>query len=152
MDHKFDIDKRPLANGVEGTPYADTLRLKERSQEARWEIRSGRLPGGITLRESGELSGTPWDSGKFEFDVRATRGDREKTAKFTLYVEGAEIAGTQVALDDVVEALLGRNGLLTADLEQTLDRQGNDNGVLDIGDLRAYLRALGRMPHEANGQ
>jgi len=42
---------------------------------------------------------------------------------------------------DVVSATLGVKGILSPDQEQFLDSQGNHNGVLDIGDLRAYLRS-----------
>jgi hypothetical protein len=51
------------------------------------------------------------------------------------------IGGSLIALNDVVSAALGVQGVLSAAEEQLLDSQGNHNGVLDIGDLRAYLRS-----------
>jgi len=49
-------------------------------------------------------------------------------------------------LDKVVKALLGRDvaGLDPAFVQQ-LDGFGNGNGVLDVGDLRAYMRAQGLL-------
>ena len=57
--------------------------------------------------------------------------------------------GTNPAADDldrVVKALLGGNvvGLDPAFVQQ-LDKLGNGNGVLDVGDLRAYMRAQGLL-------
>ena len=50
-----------------------------------------------------------------------------------------------VSTADVASALLGGDSL-TPDVAQYLDSQGNHNGVLDVGDLRAYLRARGQVP------
>jgi hypothetical protein len=51
----------------------------------------------------------------------------------------------------VVNALLtGDLTTLDASLVQTLDQQGNANGVLDVGDLRAYLRAHGQLAPSKN--
>jgi hypothetical protein len=54
---------------------------------------------------------------------------------------GWPIGGPVIVLDDVVSAALGVQGILSPEQEQLLDTQGNHNGVLDIGDLRAYLRS-----------
>ena len=50
------------------------------------------------------------------------------------------------ALDNVVKALLGADvGGLDPAFVQQLDGLGNGNGVLDVGDLRAYMRAQGLL-------
>ena len=49
-----------------------------------------------------------------------------------------------IAVDDVANALMG-GASLTAEQVQYLDSHGNHNGILDVGDLRAYLRAQGRL-------
>jgi hypothetical protein len=58
--------------------------------------------------------------------------------------------GTNSATIDVstiVNALLAAQGAVPdSSLVRMLDRQGNGNGVLDVGDLRAYLRAEGLLP------
>ena len=47
-------------------------------------------------------------------------------------------------LEKVVRALLAGDAAgLDASFTQQLDQQGNGNGLLDVGDLRAYLRAQG---------
>lgn len=50
------------------------------------------------------------------------------------------IGGSLIDVNDVVSAALGVQGILSPAQQQLLDAQGNHNGVLDIGDLRAYLR------------
>jgi hypothetical protein len=49
-----------------------------------------------------------------------------------------------IGLSHVIDMLLAneRVGLDSAELQQ-IDGQGNRNGVLDVGDVRAYLRATG---------
>ena len=51
------------------------------------------------------------------------------------------IGAPLIDLQAIVSAALGVQGILSAEQEQLLDSQGNHNGVLDIGDLRAYLRS-----------
>lgn len=57
--------------------------------------------------------------------------------------------GTNPAADDldrVVKALLGGDVVgLDPSFVQQLDKLGNGNGVLDVGDLRAYMRAQGLL-------
>ena len=49
------------------------------------------------------------------------------------------------ALDVAAASLLGADGL-SADDRAWLDAQGNHNGRYDVGDLQAYLRAVGALP------
>jgi hypothetical protein len=67
---------------------------------------------------------------------------------YSLYI-GAGSAPSEIS--SVVNALLtGDLTTLDASLVQTLDQQGNANGVLDVGDLRAYLRAHGQLAPSKN--
>jgi hypothetical protein len=54
-------------------------------------------------------------------------------------------AGT-IDIASVASALLGDRTMLDSTSRQWLDQRGNGNGVLDVGDLRAYLRAKGVLP------
>jgi hypothetical protein len=121
--------------------YADTLRMQDAPSAVTWTIEAGSLPPGVSLdRTSGILSGVPADTGAFTFSVRATSGARFGFARFTI-----SVAPAQVSVVDVTNALLGAASLSPA-LVSFLDRHGNNNGMLDAGDLRAYLRALGQLP------
>jgi hypothetical protein len=51
-----------------------------------------------------------------------------------------------LSVADVVNTILGIAGLLTEDERRFLDLQGNRNGEMDVGDVRAYLTARGDLP------
>jgi hypothetical protein len=55
---------------------------------------------------------------------------------------------TTIAIQDIANALLGGTAL-TAEQVQYLDSHGNHNSLLDVGDLRAYLRAQGQLAGSA---
>ena len=55
---------------------------------------------------------------------------------------GWPIGGPVIRIDDVVSAALGVADVLSPEAKAFLDSQGNHNGVLDIGDVRAYLRSM----------
>jgi hypothetical protein len=136
-----------LHAGVVGTAYADTLKASGASGAVTWGISSGSLPPGITLAASGVLSGTPTDSGSFAFDARAAGGAQNATGHFTIAVSRQQPGSISIA--DIANALLG-GPALTADQVQYLDAHGNHNGVLDVGDFRAYLRAQGQLVGSAH--
>jgi hypothetical protein len=58
-----------------------------------WSLKSGLLPGGITLSSNGVLSGTPTAAGTFTFDVQVSDGSRSDAHTYTLVVvQGLKIA------------------------------------------------------------
>jgi Putative Ig domain len=119
-----------------GSAYSDTLRIQNAAPAADWTIIAGRLPPGLTLKAAtGVLSGIPADTGFFDFSVRGTSGSRIGYGRFTLAV-----AGVQLSLADVANAVLGGADLPAA-LMEFLDLHGNNNRLLDVGDLRALVRA-----------
>ena len=78
-----------------GQPYTDTLTANQvvtlnpptgPAVQATWTLESGALPPGVTLSESGVLSGTPTLEGNFGFVVRAQSGSPIDTQTYTLSV------------------------------------------------------------------
>jgi Putative Ig domain len=123
--------------------YTDTMRVSNDNTPGTWSIINGSLPHGITLdARSGALSGVPADTGTFAMTVRKVSGGDAAIGRLTLTV--AEPAAPRIAESDVVDGVLGLKAL-AADVVQFLDSQGNKNGILDAGDLRAYLRSQGRV-------
>ena len=122
-----------------GSPYSDTLEVV--GPAASWSIITGNLPPGLSLDgESGEIFGETSDEGVFAFVVKADDGIRVGFADLTI-----NTLTFQIAAADVANALFGLTTLPTEQM-QFLDTQGNDNGALDIGDLRVYLQAIGELP------
>lgn len=63
----------PLAGGIYGMPYSQTLMATGGTPSYAWSVVSGALPGGLNLNaSSGVLAGTPNAAGAFSFTVRAT--------------------------------------------------------------------------------
>lgn len=124
-----------------GEEYQDTLRLADGAQPARWSLIAGRLPTGISLDPStGALFGAPADTGSFDFSLQASRGGSNGYGRFAL-----SVTAVTVSVAEITEALLDGRALPPATSE-FLDQHGNLNGKLDVGDLRAYLRAQHQLP------
>jgi hypothetical protein len=66
------IETLSLADGVVGQEYSQTLRAAGGSSPYRWDFKSGKLPEGLALSESGVISGTPATPGEVSFEIRAT--------------------------------------------------------------------------------
>jgi hypothetical protein len=115
--------------------------LADGAQPARWSLIAGRLPTGISLDPStGALFGAPADTGSFDFSLQASRGGSNGYGRFAL-----SVTAVTVSVAEITEALLDGRALPPATSE-FLDQHGNLNGKLDVGDLRAYLRAQHQLP------
>jgi hypothetical protein len=138
------LDRAPLRAGVRGVEYDDTLRGQNPPGSVTWTVIAGNLPPGVNLTATtGALRGVPTDTGVFAFTVRATSGSRLAFGRFTVTIGAAPPVA--VSVTDVANALMGL-ATLTPAVVQYLDQHGNNNGVLDVGDLRAFLRAQGQLP------
>ena len=134
-------------NGFVGTNYSNTLRMADAPPGIRWTVETGSLPPGVKLSETtGELSGVPTDTGSFTFAVRPKSDKRVGFGRLTIHVSREQ--QMTIAVTDIANALMGGTSL-TAEQVQYLDAHGNHNGVLDVGDLRAYLRAQGHLASSA---
>jgi putative Ig domain-containing protein len=66
------IETQSLPDGVVGQEYSQTLRATGGSSPYRWDLKSGKLPDGLVLSDSGVISGTPTAPGEVPFEIRAT--------------------------------------------------------------------------------
>lgn len=140
-DPGLHVDLPPLRAAVLSTTYNDTLRMV-RGGAATWSVVDGHLPAGLVLSANGVLTGIPTTKGTSEFAVRGVNGARAGFARLKIVVN--EAAPVQVSEADIANALMG-GASLSADVVTYLDTNGNNNGRLDVGDLRAYLRAQGQL-------
>lgn len=58
-----------------------------------WSLASGTLPTGITLSSSGQIAGTPTQSGSFTFTVKANGSSGSDTKQLTLFVAAPLVLG-----------------------------------------------------------
>lgn len=79
------ITKSSLAGGTVGLYYSDTLTAS--TSGVTWSVISGSLPDGLSLRESGIITGTPTKAGEFTFTVQATDGTASDVKEFTILIE-----------------------------------------------------------------
>jgi len=85
------IGPTTLPDGVVTGPYSATLSASNGTAPYSFSVTSGTLPPGITLSQSGALTGTPTKGGTFTFSVQATSsgagpGTRTYTIKVGLVV------------------------------------------------------------------
>jgi len=132
------LDSLPIATF--GAAYNQTLHVTTDATSLTWTVENGTLPPGLTLSTDGVVKGVPAALGSYEFTVRATSGLRSWFAPGTISVRG-----DLVDVSSIVAALLGGPALSPTQV-QLLDQIGNKNGILDTGDLRAYLRSQSRLP------
>jgi M6 family metalloprotease-like protein len=107
---------------------------------ASWTLVGGALPKGVALSADGKVSGVPAESGSFRFTVSVVQPGGFATRELRL-----EVARPQLAEGAVLDHLLG-GATLTADQARFIDLQGNANGHLDVGDVRAWMIAQGLLP------
>ncbi|MBE6910364.1 MAG: hypothetical protein E7474_12470, partial [Ruminococcaceae bacterium] len=90
-----EITKTMLNPAYLGRAYSDTLTATPHTagKAITWSLSSGALPDGLTLAESGLLSGTPTKSGNFSFRVQASEADNDTPAyyQYTLSVAAPTI-------------------------------------------------------------
>lgn len=110
-----------------------------------WALAGGSLPYGIDLSSAGLINGAALEVGVFPLTVQATDATGlTGTGSVTLDVRSPNIPIAQLASLFV----LGGPSLSSAQTE-FLDREGNQNGSYDLGDLRAWVLAHPSLPLSA---
>ncbi len=130
-----------LADGRVGASYADTLEAQGTTGPLSWSVTGGgTLPVGLALDSAtGVLSGVPEEAGTFALSFRVDDAQGFALRNLSLTVT-TPVLSAAAAADGLLDP-----GSLSLDLERFLDLQGNRNGIYDVGDLRAHLRALGQL-------
>jgi hypothetical protein len=134
------VSASPIARRF--APFTTELRVTGGATP--YQITAQGLPVGLALNATANsvlLSGTPAVSGNFPvvFTVRDALG-----ATIQQQIELA-VAAPFVFTSARLMAALGDDGAaLNADERAYLDAQGNRNGRVDVGDVRAYLRRAGK--------
>jgi M6 family metalloprotease-like protein len=124
-----------LAPATMGADYAATL--APGLIGVSWTLVAGALPKGVALAADGRVSGVPAESGSFRFTVSVVQPGGFATREVRL-----EVGRPQLAEGAVLDHLLG-GAALPADQARFIDLQGNANGRVDVGDVRAWMMAQG---------
>jgi hypothetical protein len=136
------ITTTALEDGTVGARYEAALSATGGAGAYLWQVVAGELPHGLTLQgRTGVIGGVPTESGAFQWTVRcrgAVVGSAERELTMT-------VTEPEVALDAVVDELLGMRYALSDVQRRYLDMMGHRNDRLDVADLRAYLMAAGAL-------
>jgi M6 family metalloprotease-like protein len=130
-------------------PAATTLDLRLEAVDGTapvvWVVTEGVLPEGVAMDPFGHITGAALDLGAFPIQVRATdaRG-LQATGQLVL-----DVAGPGIPVDQLASFFLGVGAPLNALQVSFLDRQGNQSGGYDLGDLRAWVLANPALPFTA---
>lgn len=77
------------------SPFSFQLRAIDGTGTLTWQVTSGSLPAGVTLSQTGLLSGTPTASGSFSFSVQVTDSatpSNSTTGTFFLFVSAPQLS------------------------------------------------------------
>jgi M6 family metalloprotease-like protein len=122
-----------------GRDYADALQAAGAPGAVAWTLSDGALPPGVALEVDGVLRGVPTRAGVFRFTAAAASGGATVSRAFTLPVQA-----TGLRVEAVLDHLMGAAATLTDEQVRLLDLEGNRNGRLDLGDVRAWMLARGQ--------
>ena len=92
------IQTAALPAGALGSSYSATLLAANGTPPYRWALVSGGLPPGLSLAESGQISGTPTQSGNYTFAVRVT-DFRSQSAQSSLTLAISTAGSAQVTFN-----------------------------------------------------
>ncbi|HEV2150494.1 MAG TPA: hypothetical protein VGR37_24050, partial [Longimicrobiaceae bacterium] len=125
--------------GIVGRDYADALQAAGAPGAVAWRLSGGELPPGVVLSADGTLRGVPTRAGIFRFTAAAVSGGQTASRAFTL-----PVLATSLRVETVLDHLMGAARTLTEEEVRLLDLEGNRNGRLDLGDVRAWMLASGQ--------
>jgi M6 family metalloprotease-like protein len=102
-----------------------------------WHLISGSLPFSMSLDPQGTISGVPLERGDGEFFITLQARDAiglTADLPLTLVVEDPPLP-----IETLAGPFLLTGGMPDGNQRQYLDREGNQNGAYDLGDLRAFV-------------
>jgi hypothetical protein len=100
-------------------------------------VGAGTLPPGVTVEVDGRIDGVPRAAGTWRFTVVVAGSNGIGRRELRM-----EVREPALAEQAVLDQLLGQ-GTLTPEQVRYLDLLGNDDGHLDVGDVRAWRIARG---------
>ncbi|HSG47087.1 MAG TPA: M6 family metalloprotease domain-containing protein [Longimicrobiales bacterium] len=131
----FDVPAPAPLTLAAGDAVALALVAQNATPPVRWSVVDGALPPGMAVVQEGWVSGSPLATGSYAFTVRARDAlGLEGTATLTL-----EVGEPALPFSFMAGSLLGSGSGPSGAQATYLDRSGNNNGRLDVGDVRAYL-------------
>ena len=147
FDLTYSLVPVPEVLEVEATVAQEiVLQVSEGNDPVSWTVESGALPDGLALAgETGVISGAATELGSFEVGILA-RDAIGLEARAALVIQ---VSRPDLDVELLVSPFVGPEDELTAPQKEFLDLEGNDDGVYDIGDLRAFILMIPSLPEGA---
>jgi len=108
-----------LPGGAEGQAYTESLSVTGQVDPVLWRIAAGSLPMGLNLdANSGEISGTPTETGSFDFSVEVT--DSDSPARI-------DTQALSITISQALPPMAGTFEMVSVDSNETLGNAGSSS-------------------------
>ncbi len=145
----FEFEGKTLESGRIGVAYSADLSIHE--EDVFYELDySSTFPRGLSMDDTGKISGTPREAGSFSFTIVAYNDQAEKQASFQLTIEKGTLSYSGKTLDDATAGEAYIQYLGTATGSDSIRYQLKNGSILPEGlSLEEESGKLSGTPAEA---
>ncbi|MEP1933920.1 MAG: Ig domain-containing protein, partial [Roseibium sp.] len=143
------IKPETLPSAVWGSAYSQTLNTEGGDGNYTYSLTTGALPDGVTLNASGNLSGTPSQTGNFNFQVSVIDG-QSNTGERSFVLQVSALSSMVISPSSLADGTFGTNysEFFTATGGNGANRFSVDSGALPIGLTLGSDGSFGGVPAE----
>jgi hypothetical protein len=142
FDYVFAIEPGLRVSTPAATARDVVFEAKNANLPATWSLLKGTLPDGLSFQRSGKLTGEAMSTGSYPLDLSVTDAlGLQATGTITL-----EVTVPALGVSALAAAFLKKPETLTFAQMRFLDRAGNNDGLYDLGDFRAFMLANPSAP------
>jgi hypothetical protein len=137
FDYVFAIEPGLTVSTPAATARDVLFEARNANLPASWALLKGSLPDGLSFQRSGKLTGEAVQTGTYPLELSVTDAlGLQATGTITL-----KVTVPMLGVSALAAPFLRRTELLTFAQMRYLDRSGNNDGLYDLGDFRAYMLA-----------
>jgi M6 family metalloprotease-like protein len=142
FDFVFAIEPGLTVSTPAATPRDVVFEAKNANLPATWSLLKGVLPDGLSFSRTGKLTGEAMTTGTYPLDLAVTDAlGLQATGTVTL-----KVTVPVLGVPALAAPFLRRPETLSFTQMRYLDRTGNNDGVYNLGDFRAYMMANPAAP------
>ncbi len=142
------ISTTSLPNGSVGSSYSTTLAASGGTGAYSWNFASGVLPPGVSLSDSGALSGTPTTAGTYTFYIEVF--DAARTFVGRTYTVSIASAGTAPAPTPTSGTGTGTTGTGTSLGSGSATSPETATRLANLARINVNIHALVKLPDDGN--
>jgi M6 family metalloprotease-like protein len=142
FDFVFAIPANVTMTLPAATPGGVVFEALNANPPTTWSLISGALPDGLGFQRTGRLTGEALTTGTFPLDLAV----RDALGLMATGVVTLRVTAPVLGVNALAAPFLRKPETLTFSQMRYLDRAGNDDGLYDLGDFRAYMLANPSAP------